>query len=120
VARGYAEGLAQDGVADMIRAAIPSMSSYRAGVIARTETHGAANFGAMEAARETGVALRREWVSAEDERTRDSHVAANGQIVGMDEPFAVGDALLMYPGDPDGPPEETINCRCAIAFVVDD
>jgi uncharacterized protein with gpF-like domain len=120
VARGYAEGLAQDGVADMIRAAIPSMSSYRAEVIARTETHGAANFGAMEAARETGIDLRREWVSAEDERTRDSHVAANGQIVGMDEPFAVGDALLMYPGDPDGPAAEVISCRCAVAFIVDD
>lgn len=120
VARGYADGLAQDGVASMIMDAIPAISNMRSAMIARTETHGAANFGALEAARETGITLRREWLSAEDDRTRPSHAEANGQTVGMDEPFTVGDASLMYPGDPNGPAEEVINCRCSVAFIVDD
>ena len=120
VAQGYADGLGQAGVAGYIRDLIPSFTQARAGLIARTETHGAANFGANEAARETGLRLRREWISSDDERTRESHARANGQIVGQDEPFTVGGARLMYPGDPRGPADETINCRCAIGFVVDD
>jgi len=120
VAQGYTDGLGQAGVAGYIRDLIPSFTQARAALIARTETHGAANYGANEAARETGLRLRREWISSDDERTRESHALANGQIVGQDEPFAVGDASLMYPGDPSGPASETINCRCAIGFVVDD
>jgi len=120
VAQGYSDGLGQAGVAGYIRDLIPSFTQERAARIARTETHGAANFGANEAARETGLRLRREWISSDDERTRESHALANGQIVGQDEPFTVGYVSLMYPGDPSGPASETINCRCAIGFVVDD
>jgi uncharacterized protein with gpF-like domain len=101
-----------------VRAQVPAFSRQRAALIARTETHGAANFGAQEAAKETGLQLRKEWVSASDERTRDSHRRADGQVVGMDEPFRIGGARLMYPGDPDGPADETINCRCAVAHQV--
>jgi len=43
---------------------------------------------------------------------RESHRAADGQIRLEDEPFDVGDAKLAAPRDPEGPPEETINCRC--------
>jgi len=108
VARGYDEGLGQDGVAGFIRDLIPGMSGARAGMIARTETHGAANYGSVSAAAETGLRLRKEWISAEDERTRESHDAANGQIVAMDDAFDVGGEALMYPGDPAGSAAEVI------------
>jgi len=39
--------------------------------------------------------------------------------VGMNEPFLVGGASLMYPGDPNGPASEIINCRCVARPVVD-
>jgi SPP1 gp7 family putative phage head morphogenesis protein len=120
VSRGYDAGLGVQAIAKLVRDQIPAFSRQRAALIARTETHGAANFGAQEAAKETGLQLRKEWVAASDERTRESHVEADGQIVGMDEPFIIGGVALMYPGDPDGPPEETINCRCAVAHVVID
>lgn len=120
IARGYRDGLGQAGVADLIRGLVPQTYPARAEVIARTETHAAASYGAQEAAKETGLPLRREWVAAVGERTRETHQAANGQIVGMDEPFQVGGASLAYPGDPAGPPEEVINCRCIAAYVVDD
>lgn len=120
VASGFSDGLGQRGVAGYIRDLVPSFTQARAGLIARTETHGAAQFGANEAAKETGLKLRREWISAEDNRTRDTHAAANGQIVGQDETFDIGDSRLMFPGDPNGEAAETINCRCVIGFVVID
>ena len=118
--RGYADGLGQAGVAKYVRGLVPEFSRYRAEMIARTETHGAANYGAGRAARETNLPLNREWIAAGDERTRETHTQADGQIVGMDEPFTVGGAKLMYPGDPDGPAEEVINCRCCVGFIVDE
>lgn len=120
VERGYSDGLGVAEIARSIRKRIPTMSQLRGALIARTETHGAANFGADAAARETGLNLRKEWVAAMDERTRSSHRRADGQVVGMDDTFDVGGASLRYPGDPRGPADEVINCRCAVAFIVPD
>lgn len=119
VSRGYAEGLGQDGVADYIESVVAEISRYRAEVIARTETHGAANFGAMGAAEATGLPLLKEWVAAADERTRETHREADGQTVPMEQAFEVGADFLMFPGDPAGSAEEVINCRCAASYVVD-
>lgn len=116
----YQDGVGVGELARNIRPLIPQLASFRADMIARTETHGAANYGSNEAARETGLPLKREWLAAQDERTRETHAAANGQIVGMDNPFEVGNDTLMYPGDPEGTPEEVINCRCAVGYIVDD
>lgn len=55
------------------------------------------------------------WISMDDDHTRTSHQRADGQVVGLGEKFSVGDAELRYPGDPTGPVEEVINCRCVIA-----
>jgi uncharacterized protein with gpF-like domain len=120
VDQGYREGLGVAEIARGIRDRIPGMSQLRGALIARTETHGAANFGANVAAKETGLTLRKEWVAAAGERTREAHAAADGQIVGMDDAFDVGGESLMYPGDPSGSPENVINCRCGISHIVVD
>jgi uncharacterized protein with gpF-like domain len=117
---GYRSGSTLPETASAIRAVIPMLARFRADAIARTETHGAANYGSNEAAKETGLPLRREWLSAQDERTRESHAEADGQIVGMDDAFTVGSSSLMYPGDPSAPPEEVVNCRCTLGYIVDD
>jgi uncharacterized protein with gpF-like domain len=117
---GYRSGSTLPETSSAIRSIIPMLARFRADAIARTETHGAANYGSNEAAKETGLPLRREWLAAQDERTRESHAEADGQIVGMDDAFAVGSSFLMYPGDPAGDPEEVINCRCTLGYIVDD
>lgn len=118
ISAGYDEGLGARAIASSIRDIIPGRSFDRGVRIARTETHGAANFGANEAARETGLPLKKEWLASADERTRQDHADASGQTVGMDEPFDVGGSQLMFPGDPDGPPEQVIQCRCGVGYIV--
>jgi HK97 family phage portal protein len=60
--------------------------------------------------------VQRQWRAHRDPDTRDTHRAAHGQHQPLGEPFEVGEALLRYPGDPLGPPGETINCRCGLTY----
>lgn len=122
--RVIVDGLAnQDPPAEIARALrdeLPRMSEARADTIARTETAAAMNQGqhdVMEnAEQELGVKMMKNWVATEDERTRESHAVADGQTVKLDESFEVGDGELDFPSDPNGPPEEVINCRCAVTY----
>lgn len=94
----------------------PSLTiDQRAMTIARTELGTAMNHGhdvgARRASEEYGLELEKGWASAGDDRVRASHAELHGVFVSMDEPFANG---LMYPGDPSGPAEEVVNCRCVL------
>lgn len=111
----FGDGTGEAGTVKLIRERIGrKLSATNAARIARTEMHTASTIGADEAARSTGLDMIKEWMSAEDSRTRESHAIADGQEVALDEPFSVGGALLMVPGDPSGPAREIVNCRCAI------
>ena len=91
----------------------------RAQRIARTESHLAVMKGAHEAMKQNGV-KQRQWLAGLDERTRPSHLELNGQIQDISLPFVTEDGVeLAYPGDPDGPPEEVINCRCSELIIRD-
>lgn len=89
------------------------MPAYRREAIIRTESIKAANASSNAIFADWGV-QQREWISENSPRTRPTHRQANGQVVGINEPFQVGNSALMFPGDPTGPPEEIINCRCSI------
>lgn len=84
--------------------------------IARTELHTASGVGSDQAARSTGLDMIKEWGATEDQRTRESHEIAGGQRREMDQPFDVGDSKLMFAGDPNGPAEEVIQCRCTTFY----
>ncbi len=51
------------------------------------------------------------WATQGDRRVRHSHEKLDGKVRQDGEPFPNG---LRYPRDPEGPPEETFNCRCAL------
>ena len=132
VSQGQDEGLGVEAIAKRINQAVPRISRTRGALIARTETHGAANYAMHETAKTTGLDLVKEWVSVEDARTRRfaqknpaeyDHVSMNGQQREMDEPFQMpwigGEPIaIMYPGQAGLPGAATINCRCAVVHRV--
>jgi HK97 family phage portal protein len=89
---------------------------HRSETIARTETISATNYATLEAGKQVGI-TRKQWLTALDERTREWHAEADGQTVGIDEPFIVMGEPLMYPGDKAGSPENIINCRCTVILI---
>lgn len=97
----------------------------RAVTVARTEVMAAVNAGAYagavrDAARRGDPAPFKVWLSTEDARTRPTHVEADGQRTLLTSPFIVGPtrAQLQFPGDPNGPAEEVIACRCSLLPIV--
>jgi hypothetical protein len=94
----------------------------RATVVARTESLAAVNAGAYSGAIRDAEdrgdpAPFKVWLSTDDGRTRPTHVAADGQRTLLTEPFVVGRAQLRFPGDPKGPAQEVIQCRCSLLPV---
>lgn len=98
-------------------AGLPQFNELRADTVARTEVMKAANAGLIDSQRalgDDGMGCK-EWVATGDERTRDWHAEADGQIVRVSEPFEVGGELLDVPGDGDA--DNATNCRCTVVFV---
>lgn len=87
---------------------LPDIQAERAAAIATSEAHTSMQAGSFAQMRFGGITTKT-WITADDEATRDSHRAQDGQTVPIDQPFRNG---LMYPGDPSGAPGEIINCRC--------
>lgn len=86
----------------------------------RTETIGALNAGSLAAAldeqRRTRRPWTKTWLATPDTRTRPEHRAVDGQTRPLGEAFAIGRARLQFPGDPRGPADLVINCRCAAQY----
>ncbi|ADD81117.1 portal protein [Rhodococcus phage ReqiPine5] len=96
----------------------------RAETVARTETCGAMSAATIDAAQTRNELLQevleQVWICTLDSKTRDSHFAADGQRVSLGAKFTVGSSELEYPGDPEGPAHEVINCRCRVAVLAAD
>jgi hypothetical protein len=87
----------------------------------------AANAGAMLGAAEMGIAVQKEWISAQDNRTRRlgrdqyDHLHMNGIRVNYNEAFVIPSTksidMMQFPGDPNASAGNVCNCRCTLAFV---
>ena len=103
----------------------------RGDTIARTETARAVEAGRMDAFRQgmNGAnippqAVYREWLHGgpAPSMARPDHAAMHKRkIVGLDEPWIVGGALMMYPLDTSmgAGPEHIVNCRCMQNIRID-
>ena len=93
-------------------------SDQRINDIAKTETNSLCELATLDGYYREGY-KKKQWVSFIDKKTRDSHKVANGQIVPLDEPFSVGNSLLMFPQDSSlgASAKEIVNCRCIMRPV---
>ena len=95
---------------------------YRSEVIARTESLRAVHAGTDEMyqqAFDSGTlrpdTLIRKWDTSKDGRVRGSHRVMEGQTRHVGEPFVTGLGNIMrYPGDPEAPPADSVQDRCAV------
>ena len=125
IIKGQEQGWGVDKIARNLNdAEFPNWMAKR---IVRTELNKASNIGAMVAAADLNIEVNKEWLSAQDDRTRRiprdayDHLDMNGKTVGFDERFIVPstksiDAML-HPGDPDASVGNIVNCRCTLVFV---
>ena len=112
---GYRSGKGINDVANSLTQRFDQLTSWESKRIARTEIHNSHNTAVMDTYNELDVEYTM-WIAAEDERTRDSHLEINGEIIPIGSEYSNG---LKYPGDTDGDIEEWINCRCSNApFVI--
>lgn len=86
--------------------------------IARTESHRIheeVKFKTINEASDKGADVVRQWDSTIDKRTRSSHVALDGQLREINQPFKSPKTghTAMYPGG-FGIASEDINCRCVV------
>ena len=111
---GYTSGKGINVVASMLQTRFQQLESWEARRIARTEIHNAHNNAVMKTYEKLNVEYT-QWIAADDDRTRESHIEVDREIIPMGGTYSNG---LQYPGDTSGPIEEWINCRCSNAPFV--
>lgn len=86
--------------------------------IARTESGRLQNHGRYESlkhAKDKGIAIKKQWISTIDKRTRHSHRNLQMEVKDIEERFSNG---LLYPNDETGIAKEVINCRCTVTNII--
>lgn len=117
---GYREGYSIDQLTGTIQRELDKrlrvVHDWEAERIARTEVIGAANKGSFDGALGTGLDIKKAWLTSGLKGVRETHQMYESQGgVPMNYDYNVG---LKHPGDPNGSPEEIINCRCTIIYEV--
>ena len=114
ITQGYTSGKGINVVAQLLQTRFNQLETWEAKRIARTEIHNAHNNAVMKTYESLNVGYT-QWIAADDDRTRESHVEVDREIIRIGDEYSNG---LKYPGDTDGPIEEWINCRCSNAPFV--
>jgi hypothetical protein len=96
-----------------------SFSEYRADTIARTEVGNAllnGSWNGMAALGEYGP-THKIWIAAQDDRSRETHIAVATKVLPINEPYLVGGEPMMYPHSPGASAKNVVNCRCDIGYL---
>lgn len=86
--------------------------------IARTEVNAMCGMAQLDGYYQAGY-TKKMWNTMGDKNVRNSHSQAAGQVKLLEEPFVVGDSLMMFPLDTSlgASAKEIVNCRCSMTPV---
>lgn len=124
IQRGLTEGEDIPEIIDRVAEKTQEQTGYRLRRTVRTASNGGFESGQVKAYRDTGIEEMR-WLSQRDGRVRSpakgdkwNHREADGQTVGVNEPFTITgrggiSEALPFPSHPSASPGNTINCRCS-------
>ena len=116
ISRGIAQGLSYQEMARNLKN-VTNVDYNKTLRIAKTEGHRIqqeATYNVQKKAIEKGANVVKQWDSTLDGKTRPTHRALDGQIVGVDEYFKSESGYkALYPGG-FGIPSEDCNCRCCL------
>lgn len=119
ITEGESLGESIDTIASRIDKVFDYSESSRSKTIAMTELFGSMNMAQLETYKLAGVKFQK-WITARDEKVRDSHAEMEGQTVGIGEYFISGNGgKMLYPSDRENGADasDTINCRCQAIAV---
>jgi len=115
-------------MASHLREYYTGAETYRANLIARTESTSAMNTADLEAVRQMDLegAVGKCWVSEQDPQTRETHLLASerysdgydgdtDKVMNIDDVFHVGNDQMLSPAGGQVA-EENCNCRCAMVW----
>lgn len=63
---------------------------------------------------------KKRWCTELDERVRPTHAELEGWTIPIEQPFLVGESLMMFPKDQftfNADPQEIVNCRCVCEYL---
>lgn len=93
------------------------LSNDRVMFISECEANSILNYRQYSKALKSGK-TKKTWIDVGDKRERKTHLEVGGTTIPINEPFSVGDSLLMFPTDYSlgASADEIVNCRCSIQY----
>lgn len=100
---------------------LPEFDRKRARAVARTEVLTASSRANFESFWQSPAVVGKKWKHSgfAKIKPRETHVAMDGEVVGVDELFLVDGEFGMYPRDTTFSAKNRINCGCVLGPVVD-
>lgn len=122
ITQGEANGESLEQIAQRVKDEFETTKTVRIPLIATTEVMSAANTASFQAAFQSGLPIRKTWITMGDKRVRDEHQDMQLVTVNLRDPFMVptGDGYewpMDHPGDPTAPIGLVIRCRCRLAYT---
>lgn len=112
IQKGLKNGDSTDKIANDLVEQIGEYTKGRALNICQTETHNSFMKGNFMSAKASNF-QNKTWVTAGDERVRETHQELDGMTINIDKDFKEN---LAYPGDSRAPASEVCRCRCILTY----